>query len=184
MTNIQEIWKDIPSFEGFYQVSNLGRIKGLERLITSRWGTKFIKKEALLIPSIDRYGYYKLSLRKNKSIHHFTVHRLVAITFIQNNSEKLTVNHINGIKTDNRVENLEWNTMSENIIHSFRVLGKKPNITTSKEINQLDANGGFIKKYESIVIAAKELGLNNIAISHCLNGRSKSSGGFKWEFCN
>lgn len=107
---MEEIWKDIAGFEGLYQVSNLGNVK---RLISER-----VFEERLIGRSIDRYGYVKRVLSKGGKNHCFTEHRLVAMAFIENPINKRTVNHKNGIKTDNTVENLEWNTNEENHQHA------------------------------------------------------------------
>ncbi len=108
---MEEIWKDIAGFEGLYQVSNLGNVK---RLISER-----VFEERLIGRSIDRYGYIKRVLSKGGKNYYFTEHRLVAIAFIDNPNNKATVNHKNGIKTDNRVENLEWLTNKENHQHAI-----------------------------------------------------------------
>jgi hypothetical protein len=108
---MEEVWKDVKGFEDLYQVSNLGNVK---RLISQR-----VFAERLIGRTIDRYGYVKRVLSKDGKNNYFTEHRLVAIAFIDNPYNKATVNHINGIKTDNRVENLEWNTTIENHQHAI-----------------------------------------------------------------
>lgn len=108
---MEEIWKDIANFEGLYKVSNLGNVK---RLISQR-----VFKERLIGRNIDRYGYVKRVLCKEGKMYFFTEHRLVAMTFIDNPNNKATVNHKNGIKTDNRAENLEWLTNRENMSHAI-----------------------------------------------------------------
>lgn len=107
---MEEIWKDIAGFEGLYQVSNLGNVK--------RFFTKTVYKEKLIGKSIDKDGYLKRVLSKGGKGYNFTEHRLVALAFIENPLNKKTINHKNGIKTDNRVENLEWCTNQENIRHA------------------------------------------------------------------
>ena len=103
-----EIWKPIKDFENIYEVSNLGRIKSFKNY-----------KISFLIGSSSGDGYRTVTLcgNKNKRIY---IHRLVALHFIENLENKIEVNHINGIKNDNRVDNLEWCTKSENSIHALK----------------------------------------------------------------
>lgn len=106
-----EIWKDISGYENVYLASNLGRIKSLPK--------KTRKGERVLSP-IKGVNYFTVDLVKDKKVKKYLVHRLIAETFIGNLENKPQVNHINGIKTDNRIENLEWVTRSENQLHSIR----------------------------------------------------------------
>lgn len=125
---IDEIWKDVNNFKGIYQVSNYGRIKSLERYKNSKYkyGKTVLLKEKLLQPSFTQgkySGYLRVGLHKGgqpKVI--FSIHRLVAEHFlIKSNSKFNCVNHLNGIKTDNRPENLEWTTLKENCLHALRM---------------------------------------------------------------
>jgi hypothetical protein len=106
---MEEIWKEIEGYEGFYFISSLGRVKSAKRTTT---------KGNLMSVKSNRYP--KVTLCKNGNLKTFNVHRLVANAFIENPHNKKTINHINGVKSDNRVQNLEWNTYKENINHSFK----------------------------------------------------------------
>jgi len=106
MQNYKEIWKDIPNYEGMYQVSNLGRVKSLK-----------FGKERTLKPGLDGSGYCHIVLCKGGVQKDKYIHRLVLLTFV--GESELQVNHKNGVKTDNRLENLEYCTRSENAQHAF-----------------------------------------------------------------
>ena len=106
-----EIWKDVKGYENKYQISNLGNVKSLNYRGT--------KEEKLLKLIPNKIGYVVVQLCKEGKVKPFYVHRLVAITFLNNKDNKTDVNHINEIKCDNRAINLEWCTKSENTIHSI-----------------------------------------------------------------
>lgn len=108
-----EIWKAINGYEGLYEVSNLGNVRSLDRKCTFK-GKVSIRKGCLLKKRIDRYGYYYFILCKDGKIKNFRAHRLVAEAFIPNEENKTQIDHINTIRTDNRVENLRWVTSKEN----------------------------------------------------------------------
>jgi hypothetical protein len=109
---MKEEWKDIINYEGIYQVSSFGNVVRLPERKT-------------LSPSIKSNGYKRVSLCKNGSVSEVNVHRLVALHFIHNPDNKPTVNHKDGIKTNNMICNLEWATMSEQMLHSSRILKNK-----------------------------------------------------------
>lgn len=112
-----EIWKDIKDYEGLYQVSNIGRVRRLKGY--------YCKNDKIIKSRYDKDGYLQICLSKNNKTKFFRVHRLVACAFIDNLENKLYINHINGIKDDNRVENIEWCTASENQKHCIRTGLKK-----------------------------------------------------------
>jgi len=122
MENTEEIWKDILELDSLYQISNKGNIRGKERIVNSpmiKCGYRVLS--AKNINTHDNYkGYKKVSIKLNTKTYTFMAHRLVAKYFIDNPLNKEQVNHKNGIKYDNRVENLEWCTGSENVIHAMK----------------------------------------------------------------
>ena len=109
-----EIWKDIPEFEGYYQVSNKGRVKSLARRVKGPKKNGRLLKERILSLGCDNYGYCLVNLQKEGKKKTVTVHKLVARAFIPNPENKKEVDHINTIRIDNRVENLRWATRKEN----------------------------------------------------------------------
>lgn len=156
-----EIWKDIIGFEGLYQVSNFGNVKSLRNNIN-------------LSPALTRKKYYVVKLCYRLSSKSIFIHRLVATAFIANPENKPSVNHINGIKTDNMVENLEWCTNKENTIHAYKIGLKKP---CYKSVAQLSLKGEIIKIFNSIKEAGKELNIDASSITKvCLNKQQTAMG--------
>ena len=170
-----EIWKDVVGFERLYKVSNQGRIFDILR-------NKFI--------SIYRKpkGYLSCFLYKDKSGYAKNVHRIVAEAFIPNPNKKSQVNHLNGIKSDNRSVNLEWATPSENGIHRYRILGidnktkGKPLVKNWKKVVQMDLSGVVINEFESMKAASRETGAPYTMISQVCHNKRNKAGGFKWRF--
>ena len=122
-----EIWADIEGYEGLYQVSNQGRVKSLARETIGNDGRKYPFKETILKPRFMNAGYLIVNIHKERKMKSVSIHRLVAETLIPNPENKREVNHINGNKTDNRIENIEWCTSSENKTHAITTgLNTKP----------------------------------------------------------
>lgn len=155
--NKNEIWKEVDGYNNRYLASNMGNIMSVDHFATHPKGGLRIVRGRVLKHGIDGRGYAGVilcSFEKNTSIR---VHRVIANTFIPNPENKPQVNHINGIKTDNRVENLEWATNSENGMHSFRCLGRKVNSDNLKKpVLKLSLDGFILGCYESRIDAAKE----------------------------
>lgn len=167
---MEEIWKDIPGYEGLYQASNLGRIKSIYRY------------KKILIPYIDKNGYLRVRLYKNKVGTYKGIHKWVAETFIPNPNNFIEINHKNEIKTDNRVENLEWCNNLYNIHYGTGI--ERGTSKRSKKVKQYDLYNNTIKSYKSLSEASK---INNIPIANihkvCV-GQRKTAGGYVWKFEN
>lgn len=160
-----EIWKDIEGFENKYQVSDLGRFKSLN------FHRQGIPK--ILFQEITKTGYLRVSLYEKSKKHRFLCHRLVAIAFIHNPDNKPQVNHKSGIKHNNSKINLEWNTMSENIIHSFKngfhnsEKGEKRNNSKLTEKDVLEIRN--IGRTKTLNLIAKDYGVSFQLISNIIN---------------
>lgn len=126
-----EIWKPVVGYEGLYEVSNFGNVKRLEKLVKHAKGGLSRIKEKILLQSKDRRGYNRLVLTKENHQTH-RVHTIVAKAFIENVDNKPIVNHIDGNKINNKVDNLEWVTKSENELHAYRIGLKKSGNIGSK----------------------------------------------------
>lgn len=184
---MKEIWKDIPNYENFYQASNYGRIKSVEKMVWN--GYQFWKREEKILKlTRDKKGYLNVGLSKNGKFKRCKVHRLIAKTFIPNLNNLPQINHINGIKTDNRVKNLEWCTNQENCIHARKnKLVKTPkgkDSKLSKKIYQFNKDNIFIKEWTGINEVAKQLGVCRRSIQRCCRGERKTAGGYIWRYTN
>lgn len=164
-----EVWKDIEGYEGYYQVSNLGRVKSLDRIVEYKDGKKCLHKSKLLVGTDNGRGYLMVNLRKDGTRKSFLIHRLVAEAFIPNFDNKLTVDHINRDRADNRVENLRWATQLE---QADNMDNKKPIVAIK---------GETILYFESAKQAEK-YGFNPPTICACCRGKVKTHRGYEWHY--
>lgn len=123
---MKEIWKPVKDFEGMYEVSNTGKVKSIKRSITTSSGRILPIPERILSGSKDTKGYLQVEFKKNGKRHIYFTHRLVAEAFLELKEGKNQVNHKDGNKLNNSVENLEWVTCQENIIHAWKNNLNKP----------------------------------------------------------
>lgn len=180
----EEIWKDIAGYEGKYQVSNFGRVKRLSKVVRSRGGFRTLTTK-LLSPQTNKKKnfYYFIRLYKNGISKPFFIHRLVANAFIPNPQKLPQVNHKDGDKRNNVVENLEWCTASENVRHAFNNGFATPTISHYRGVKAFRLiDNSFVGEFKSQHEAAKVLKLNVAHICSVLHKRCEHTGGYYFEY--
>ena len=166
---MEEIWKDIPGYEGLYQASNFGNIK---RICYTNQFSSF-SKEKILKQHYNEQGYLKIKLTKKGKPKTYRVHRLIAQTFIPNPYGLKEINHIDSRRDNNCVNNLEWCDRKSNILHSVN-----KNRMHVKPVRMIDNNVCF----KSIKEASNVTGICYNSIESCCRGLLKTAGKLKWEF--
>jgi len=183
--NISEVWKDIKGYEGLYQVSNLGRVKSLERTLTRKNGRRQTIQERILKPLIRRDGYLQVVFyNSNGKSERIYIHRLICKAFHENPENKPCVNHIDENKTNNSASNLEWCTYAENINHGTRNrrAGKAIAKALSKPVGQYTRDGKLIKVWQSAHEVQRQLGFYQGNISRAVLGKTKTAYGYVWKY--
>ena len=171
-----EVWRDVVGYEGYYMVSDLGDIKSVSRKFKQSNGHPFTKQGMVLSPISRPTGYQYVNLSKMGDRRANSIHRVVASAFIPNPEGKPHVNHINGIKSDNSLSNLEWCTPKENTRHAYdnglmsgrkggSHHGAKLNANQVAEIRRIYKGGGFTQKE-----IAAQYNVTSTAISRIVNG--------------
>lgn len=198
MVACEEVWLPAKGFEKLCEVSNYGNIRSLPRVIKQSARNNSVSthqyKGKMLKPVLNNNGYLVVGIKDK----HYSVHRIVAKTFLEQIPGKDYVNHKDGNKTNNHVDNLEWCTAKENTNHAVRnnlinfrserkVKSARANIKKATEknklkVNQYDLSGEFIRSYDSIIEASMETNANAAKISRCAKGKQKTCGGFLWEY--
>ena len=180
-----EEWRDVVGYEGLYQVSNLGRIKSVSKQKVTPTAIYFTTPK-ILPQRISKGGYYRVSLCKESHSKYISVHKLVANAFIGDQCD-LTINHLNEKKWDNRAENLEYITLSENIRYGTGVKRSSISRKTSEKVkrtpvNQYTLGGVFVARYKSISEAKEINGYRKENISLCCLHKRNQSNGFIWRY--
>ena len=169
MIEIEE-FRDIPGYEGMYEVSNLGRVR----------------RDGKILKPLKDSGYLQVHLSKNGIAKKVLIHRLVALAFLPNPQNLPCINHKDEDKTNNYVNNLEWCTYEYNSNYGTRNerAGEKISEKKSKPVLQYDKTGNFIREWPSMIKVEEELGINQSNISQCCLGNRNSAGGFIWKYKN
>lgn len=178
---MKEIWKSIKNLEGMYEVSNNGEVRSKDRIVYNNGGY-CLRKGKILKKHKKRHNYLWVCIR-GKS---YSVHRLVANAFLPNRENKPFINHIDGNQQNNNVNNLEWVTQSENMLHAYKIGLQKKRLgkdnKCSKPINQYDLKNNLIKEWDCINDVERELGIKDISISRCCRRLQKTAGGYIWKY--
>lgn len=175
-----EIWKSIKGYEGWYEVSDKGNVRSVDRLVNFEDGRYANYKGKSIKQFKNRNGYYNVRLWRNSKTSVRYTHRLVAEAFIPNPENKKQVNHKDWDKTNNHAENLEWVTVKENATHAH-VNSLVPNSHKRKKVKQFDKKGNFIAEHESLYQAGKAVNGEGCKIGMVLKGKRKTHKGFIWK---
>ena len=173
---MSEIWLPIEGYENLYEISNLGRVRSLERTVIKKNGVRRKVSGKILKPRTNNSGYLMVRLYKNGIWRDFLLHRIVSTAFIPNPDKKLQVNHLSEDKTNNSVENLEWCTAKEN--NNYGTKNKRASEKLSKPVLCVELNQIF----PSLTEAAKHFNVTQSNLGSVLAGRSKTAGGYHWEY--
>ena len=181
-----EIWKPISGYEGFYEVSNLGRIRSLERIVECSDGRKRKIKDRTLKGSSYSGGYSGVTLHKDGCAKFVNIHRIVAEAFVPNPLEKEEVNHKDENPSNNHASNLEWVTHKENLNYGTRQERARKAIVEAqgRAVRQLSIDGELVAEYESLSAACNATGTHVSNITKCAKGVYKTAGGYIWKYKN
>lgn len=194
----EEIWKPVIGFEGYYEVSNLGNVRSVERYVKQADHLRFVRQR-IKKQVINRYGYPVVTLCRERKSQQYRVHRLVAEAFIPNPENKPFVDHINTNKLDFSIDNLRWVDAKENAnnentkrncrektytkersIKTLQTKRERGSVKGPKAVYQYAKDGSFVNEFESMEDAMRETGIHSTAIARSLNDNTMSAGGYMW----
>jgi hypothetical protein len=181
----KEEWKDIEKFEDYYKISSIGRVLSLDRRVKSPRGGFRRVGERILKTRIDKYGYDTVILRKEGKDKHFTIHRLVAMSFIKNINNYPCINHKDEDKENNFYKNLEWCSVKYNNLYNKRqekITKKLRAKKLGKPIEQYDLNGTFIKEFSSLRVMYREVKFSRQLVREACLGIRDNYKGYIWKY--
>lgn len=186
MSKLIEEWRPVVGYEGLYQVSDWGNVRSLDRLVLSKAGSYRKAYGVLLSQYIDKDGYCRVGLHFKRKQKIKGVHCLVAEAFIPNPDNKPQVDHINGVRNDNRVDNLRWFTLEENnstdLAKSRKSKAAFKRSDNKKIVYQYTLDGEFVAKYNSTMEVERKNGYKRASIGRCCNKKQKTAYNYKWSY--
>lgn len=178
---MEEVWKDVEGFEGYYQVSNMGRCRSLDRVVPCKKnGKRRMNGHIMKLHKNSNNDYLCVGLCKNSEYTQMLVHRMVAKTFIDNPDNLPEVNHKDENPRNNCVSNLEWCTSSYNSNYGTRK--ERLAALPKKQVIQKDMDGNIIRYWDCILDAGKSIGRDSSGIINVCKGKQGHCGGYKWEY--
>lgn len=179
MNNSKEIWKDIQGYEGYYQVSSMGRVRSCDREIVFSDGRHRFYKGKIIRPVKTNSGYWQTRMKINEHVKRDYVHRLVAKAFIPNPQRLPEINHKDENRLNNRADNLEWVEHITNLNYGNRA--KKFAISRGKKVGQFTKDGKLLHTYYSTRDAGRH-GYNQTCVSKCAIGKLETYKGYIWKY--
>lgn len=181
--NKKEEWRSVVGYEGMYEVSNVGTIRSLNRIVSrSDGGIRNIKGK-ILKTRIDKNGYERVGLNKNGNSKLWLVHRIVGMAFLEKRSGCDYIDHIDGNRSNNLPSNLRWCTIIENNTYPIAISNRRNAANNLRvRVAQYSKDMVFIKSFSGANEARRQTGIWNGHITECCQGKRKTAGGYIWKY--